>query len=371
MPELAKPNKPSPKLVAYTPKHFRVHSKEREYFTSNLAVLLEAGVGMDQALGGLVETSSSKAFVGAIEQMRHDIDEGTSLWRALERSSIVGPQTLALVQLGEQSGKLVQNLQVAAKQEEKQRIFRSKVRSALIYPTFVLSLTLVIGLAVAWFLLPKLADTFTNLNIELPAVSQVFIGFGIFLRDNGAWAVPAGLALGGLGLYLLFGAPKTRHLGQSLLFHIPGVSRLMYEVETARFGYLLGTLLGAGLTVMQALDLLGRATNAPNYKKFYAYLHDAFENGYSFGASLPKYKRSHKLLPAAVQQMIIAGERSGSLPETLEKIGANYEEKADTSTQNLEAMIEPILLIIVWLGVMGVAVAVILPIYSLVGGLGL
>lgn len=351
-------------------KKYHLSGKDREYFTSNLSLLLQAGVAMGEALSSLAGTSNSKALKLALAQVQRDIDEGLPLWKALERSGIVGAQTLALVQLGEQSGKLVQNLQVAAGQEEKQRIFRTKVRSALLYPGFVMSITVIIGLGVGWFLLPKLADTFDQLGAELPLISQIFIGFGAFLRDNGLWAVPLGITLIVVLMYLLFGAPKTRTIGQRLLFHIPGISKLMYEVEIARFGYLLGTLLDAGLSIMQAFDLLNRATTAPRYKDFYQYLYGTFENGYSFYASFSKYKHASTLLPPGVQQMIIAAERSGALPETLKNIGAIYEQKADITTQNLEAILEPILLVIVWLGVMGVAVAVILPIYSLVGGLG-
>ncbi len=366
---MAKP-KTSATKTPHSPKKFRVSGKDREYFTGNLALLLQADVTIGEAFTSLAETTRSRSLKAALAQMQNDVDEGLSLWKALDRSGVVGVQTMALVQLGEQSGKLVQNLQVAALQEEKQRIFRTKVRSALIYPTFVLSLTLIVGLGVAWFLLPKLAATFSQLHVELPLISQIFINFGIFLRDNGLWAIPAGLTIVAVGMYILFGAPKTRTLGQRLLFHIPGVARLLYEVEIARFGYLLGILLDAGLSITQAFDLLDAATIAPRYKRFYRYLHGSFENGYSFRTSLPAYKQARTLLPPAVQQMIIAGERSGSLPKTLSDIGRIYEQKADVSTQNLEAILEPILLIIVWLGVMGVAVAVIVPIYSLVGGLG-
>lgn len=353
------------------PRRHHVSAKDREYFTSNLALILQAGVAVGEGLASLAETSPSRALTAALRQIKSDIDEGISLYHALDRSGIVGKQTLALVQLGEQSGKLVQNLQVAAMQEEKQRIFRTKVRSALIYPVFVMTLTLLVGLAVAWFLLPKLADTFSQLDVELPLISSIFIGFGAFLKVNGLWAVPLGLGAGAIILYILFAAPKTRAAGQWLLFRVPGISTLMYQIEIARFGYLLGTLLGAGLSVMQSFDLLERATSARRYQKFYRYLHTAFGNGYSFRASLPKYRRARLLLPPAVQQMIIAGERTGALPETLANIGKIYEQKADVSTQNIEAILEPIMLIIVWLGVMGVAVAVILPIYSLVGGLGI
>lgn len=304
-----------------------------------------------------------------LASMQIDIEAGFSLANALERSGIVGNQTLALVRLGEQSGRLVENLQLAAQQEEKRHIFQSKVRSALIYPLFVISLTVVVGLGVAWFLLPRLSTTFTQLNVTLPLVSQIMIQFGIFLQQHGVVAVPL-FILGSLLVgYFLFVFPATKSIGQRILFRIPGIGKLMREVEIAQFGYLLSTLLNAGIPITEAIGLLSKASAADRYRKFYDYLANSLGDGYSFKSSLENYKRSSKLLPPAVQQMVIAGEHSGSLSDVLSTVGRTYEQKADTTTQNLEAIIEPILLIIVWIGVMLVAVAVIVPIYSLVGGL--
>lgn len=351
-------------------KKYHISAKYRDYFTSNLALLLHAAVPVQEAFSSLQETSKSKPLNSALEQMKSDIDEGLPLWKAMQRSGVATDQTIALVQLGEQSGRLVDNLQVAARQEEKQRIFRSKVRSAMLYPSFVLGLTLIVGIGVAWFLLPKLSETFTQLDVDLPFISQVFINIGVFLKANGFWAVPAGLGLLFLVVYILFAAPKTKQIGQRLLFHLPGISRLLHEVEIARFGYLMGTLLNAGLTVTQSLSSLRDATSATQYKKLYQHLYESFEDGYSFRATLPKHRNIANLLPPPVQQMIIAGERSGSLPETLVNVGRIYEQKSEISTQNLEAILEPVMLIFVWIGVMGVAVAVILPIYGLVGDLG-
>ncbi|HEX8762978.1 MAG TPA: type II secretion system F family protein [Candidatus Saccharimonadales bacterium] len=350
-------------------RKYHISSKYRDYFTNNIALLLRAAVPVQEAFASLKETSKSTELNKALDQMQRDVDEGLPLWQVMERSGVATQQTLTLVRLGEQSGRLVENLQIAARQEEKQRVFRSKVRSAMLYPSFVLGLSLLVGLGVAWFLLPRLAETFKQLNVQLPFISKVFIEFGVFLKANGYWAVPLFLAAVALIIYVLFVHPKTRGIGQRFLFHIPGVSRLMHEVEIARFGYLMGTLLQAGLTVTQSLQSLADATNAPQYKKLYIMLKDAFEDGYSFRSTLPKEPANAKQLPPPVQQMVIAGERSGSLPETLLSIGTIYEEKSDLSTQSLATILEPLLLLVVWVGVMGVAIAVIMPIYSLVGGL--
>lgn len=351
------------------PKRYHVPFKEREYFSENLALLLKSAVPIGQALDSLIKTTKNNGMKKTLAAMQMDIEAGYSLANALERSNIMSSQTLALVRLGEQSGRLIENLQLAAEQEEKRHAFRSKVRSALIYPSFVITLTVIIGLGVAWFLLPRLSMTFTQLNVSLPLISKIMLNFGLFLQQYGIIAVPA--FIGGCLLigYILFGFKSTKGLGQRLLFATPGIGRLMREVEIAQFGYLLGTLLDAGLSITEAIQLLATATTARRYQKFYDYLVDSLDDGYSIRESLERYKRSGKLLPPAVQQMVIAGERSGSLPDVLRTVGRTYEQKADTTTRNLEAIIEPILLVVVWIGVMLVAVAVVVPIYSLVGGL--
>jgi type IV pilus assembly protein PilC len=348
----------------------RLPFKEREYFTENLALLLKSAVPIGDALDSLKATLHSKAMLKALSDMQADVDAGYSLADALERSGLATGQTLALVRLGESSGHLVENIQLAALQEEKRHLLRAKVRSALIYPAFVLSLTVVVGLGVAWFLLPRLSQTFSQLQVHLPLISRAMIGVGIFLKAHGIIVVPLFALLVGVVMYVLFVAPKTKRIGKKLLFAIPGVGGLMTEIEIAQFGYLLGTLLEAALPITQAVTLLVGASSAPHYQDFYRYLARSLDDGYDFKSSMQRYKGSAKVLPPAVQQMIIAGERSGSLSEVMLTIGRTYEQKADVSTSNLEAIIEPIMLIVVWIGVMMVAIAVILPIYSLVGGLG-
>jgi type II secretory pathway component PulF len=205
--------------------------------------------------------------------------------------------------------------------------------------------------------------------VSLPLISQVLINFGLFLKEHGVIAVPAAIGAILLFIYIFFAAPGTKRIGQRALLRTPGVGRLIKEVEIAQFGYLLGTLMNAGLSVTEALSLLAQTSNAPDYQKLYTYLAESVNNGNTFKESFATYSAARKLLPLSVQQMVIAGERSGSLPEVLVTVGKTYEQKSDQTTQNLETIIEPILLVFVAGGVMLVAVAVILPIYSLIGGL--
>ncbi len=158
-------------------------------------------------------------------------------------------------------------------------------------------------------------------------------------------------------------------MGQAILFAIPPISRLLTELELSRFGSLLGNLLEAGLPVLDSLESLQDASTLYRYKEFYAFLNEKVKEGNSFAKCFSLYKNTNRLIPVPIQQLIITSEQSGNLPETFKKIGEMYETKTETTAKNIAILLEPILLVIVWLGVVAVALAVILPLYSLIGNL--
>lgn len=343
-------------------------NQERDYFVENLSMLIAGGMPITTVLDSISTEVQSKQIKNAIADMKLDIEAGSSLWRALQASELFPEHAISLVRLGEESGRLIENLKVVAIEQEKNRVFKSKLRSAMMYPMFVLTLTLVIGIGIAWFILPKLATVFSQLKIKLPLITKILIGFGAFLGKHGALVVPAGVLGIALVFFFLFSYSKTKFIGQAILFATPGVKSLIKEVEVARFGYLLGTLLGAGLVITHALDSLASSTEISKYKKFYLFLRDSVGDGNSIQKSFAAYSQIGQLIPAPIQQLVVAAEQSGTLPESLLRIGQTFEAKADTTTKNLTIILEPILLVVVWLGVVTVALAVILPIYSLVGG---
>lgn len=341
--------------------------KERDYFVENLSMLVSGGMPMISTLHAIGQELHSRRMKAIILVMTADIEGGSSLWRALSNTHLFPDHAVSLIRLGEESGKLTENLKVVAIEQAKDRVFKSKLRSAMMYPVFVFGLTVVIGVGITWFILPKLATVFSQLKIDLPLVTKILIALGTFLGAYGQYVVPAVIGLVAVVFYGLFFFSKTKFLGNILLNLVPGVKRLMKEVETARFGYLLGTLLEAGLPIIQALESLTQATDNEHYKKLYRHLRNSVVDGNSFQKSFLAFKHSNHLIPAPMQQLIVAGEQSGGLPATLLKIGQLFEAKADLTTKNLTVILEPILLVIVWLGVVAVALAVILPIYSLIG----
>lgn len=343
--------------------------RDRDYFLDNVSMLVVSGMGILEAIDAVLVDVKSKKMRNVITEIRDSIASGSAFWRALEEVKLFPDHVLALLRIGEESGKLSENLKIISLNQEKERLFRSKIRSAMMYPIFVLSLTLVVGLGIAWFILPRLSLVFSQLNLELPFVTKILIALGSYLNQYGKIIVPACLLFFGAMMYFIFYFKKTRFIGQWFLFALPGIKNLIQEVELARFGFLLGTLLKAGLPINQALNSLTAATFFPHYKKFYTFLGAKIEEGYSFQKSFADYKNLNKLLPTPMQKLIITGEQSGNLAETLFKINEIFESKTENTTKNLTVILEPILLVIVWLGVVAVALAVVLPIYSLIGGL--
>lgn len=342
---------------------------EKEYFIEQLSLLLSSGMVVTLALSAIQEEVRSKRLKAIIDDISQNIDAGSSISSALEATNIFPAHVVSLIRIGEQSGRLPQNLKVVALSEQKEREFRSKVASAMMYPLFVFSLTLVVGIGIAWFILPRLATVFNQLKIELPLITKALIALGTFLGQYGTIVMPAVSILGVAFIFFLFLFPKTNFLGQAIFFKIAPIKKLLIEVELARFGYIFGNLLSAGLPIVDALSSLKDATTLSRYKKFYAFLSEKVGEGNSFQKSFPLYKNTAGLIPVPIQQLVITAELSGNLPDTFIKIGEIYERKSDTTTKNLTILLEPILLVIVWLGVVAMALAVILPLYSLIGNL--
>ncbi|HOZ53097.1 MAG TPA: type II secretion system F family protein [bacterium] len=346
---------------------FTSNTKNKEYFVENLSILIDSGVNISEALSIIFSGIDGKGFKEKILSLREYIDSGFNLWQALEKIKIFSSRDISLVKIGEESGHLGENLKILSGQYQKEKIFRSKVYSALMYPVIVLSMVLVIGFGMSWFLLPKLALIFTQLDIELPLLTRIMISVGLFFQSYGIIFFPVVFGLIILMFYLFFINKKTKYIGQNFLFNIFVTKKLIVESELSRFGFILGVLLGAGFSITEALKSMEQSSPYHFYKKIYKHLSNKISEGLSFRESMISYRKINRYIPLPIQQIIFVGEKSGRLSESFSKIGKNYEEKLDLTTKNLAVALEPILLVIVWVGVLFLALAIILPVYNLIG----
>ncbi|MFC1645109.1 type II secretion system F family protein [Patescibacteria group bacterium] len=346
-----------------------VTDKEKYYLVENLSMLVASGMSIIEALESIVGGIKSNNTKKIILNIKKEVNNGISLWIALDNSRLFSDYAISLIKTGEKSGRLSENLDIISSNHQKERIFKSKLRSAMMYPMLVFALSVVVGVGIAWFILPRLATVFSQLRLELPLITKILIGIGNFLGEYGAIFIPSIIVLMTVILFFVFFFKKTKMIGQYILFSIPFVRGIVQEIELARAGFILGTLINAGLPAVEAIQSLSEITSSHAYQNFYKHLRDKIEEGQSFEEVFGEYPKIEKLMPQPIQQMIVTGEKSGRLADTLIRVGENYDSKMDTTTKNLSILIEPILLVIVWVGVVFVSLAVILPIYSLIGGL--
>lgn len=344
-------------------------SHDRDYFLENFTMLITSGMDVFSALSILGDGTYSSRMKKTITAIKEDIDAGLPLWKALEKTHFLSGHALSLIQLGEKTGRLSENLKIIATQQKKEKLFQSTIRSAMLYPILILMVALIVVIGIMWFLLPHLAGVFSQLKIQLPLITRLLLSAGIFLRAYGIIALPIMCAISGLGIFLLFFFSKTKHIGQTLLFHVPGIRQIIQEIELSRFGSILGTLLAAGLPIVDALTSLRDTAGCIFYKKLYSHMAQCTEDGSSLQESLISYRKSSRLIPLPIQGILAASEKTGRLSEALLNIGSVYEEKGTASSKDISSLIEPVLLIAIWLGVLFVALAVILPIYRIIGGI--
>ena len=135
---------------------------------------MSGGLLILNALDAIAQEMKSTRVKNIITNMKSDIESGSPLWKTFANTGLFPKHAISLIQLGEKSGKLAENLKVVANEQEKDHLFKSKISSALMYPAFILSLILIIGIGIAWFILPKLAIVFAQLKIELPLITKIF-----------------------------------------------------------------------------------------------------------------------------------------------------------------------------------------------------
>jgi len=343
--------------------------KEKARFIENLAILLNSGLSIVDALKTIHMEIRVKPMKKLVTRIIDQVESGMPLWMAMEDQNFFTTYALALIRIGEESGALARNMEYLSVQQEKDRSLKGKVKMAMIYPSIVISLTMIITLGLAWFVLPQLVGVLLALDAELPLVTKIIIWVSNFFRDHGAIAVPL-ILLGAILIVVICKYTRFRGPAQQIIFRIPGIGSMARSATIARFGVILGSLLKAGVPLVESIHSMGEVTDIVSYKNFYFRLEKEIEVGQSFASAFESMKETSRLLPASVQQLVITGEKSGKIAEMLLRIADIYEKKAEDSAQKLPVILEPMLLLFIG-GLVGtIAFAIIVPIYSIVGNVG-
>ncbi len=336
---------------------------QKVFFTENLKVMVHAGLSISEALNTLALQAESKTFKRLIGIVREDVEQGRLLSAGLSKFPKVFPPIFtSMIQIGEVSGTLEEVLQELTTQMKKDYELRSKVKGAMTYPIVVLVAMLGIVTGLLTFVLPKLLGVFKEFgNVKLPLATRILITISDFTQAHGIL-----VAVGAVVFVIAFVAFSRTAVGRSIIHRMiifsPIIGPIAKKVNLARFARTVSGLLKTDIPVVQSFNVTSQVVGNVHY---HAALLDAAERvkkGETIARSLGAYP---KLFPPLVVQMVLVGERSGTVDELLSDIAAFYEQQVDQILDNLSSVIEPIMILALGGMVGGIALAVITPIYAL------
>jgi type IV pilus assembly protein PilC len=359
-PKIKKPKKPV-KIGGGVP------TKEKMLFAKHLAIMIHAGLPLRDSLEEIGSQTKNKKFHNVLALIVHDVENGQFLSAAMAVfPKIFDDLFTSMVRVGEESGKLSENLDYLSMQLERSDALKQKVRGALIYPAIVLAATFGVVGYLTFVTLPSLLPIFTSLKVSLPPTTQFLFDFSHYVVKNVIYIVLC-IVLLIVGLRALFLVKAFRFIIHRYELKVPIFGSLAKYAQLTRFSQILGTLLASGVDVVRALQITAASMGNVVYRRE---LEEVAKNMSKQGESIAQYlARKPKLFPSIVERMIRVGEKTGKLDESLLYISGFYDKEIDGMVGNITTIIEPVLLVFLGIIVGFVAISVITPIYKLTEGI--
>lgn len=330
-------------------------------FTRQLATMVGAGLVLSESMDILSEQQENKSFKKALEEVSHDIKGGLTLAAALARhNGIFPPVYINLVKSGEASGKLDQVLLRMADSLEKDREFRARVRGAMIYPVVVVTMMFLVIVLMMVFVIPRLTVLYNESTLDLPLPTKILIATSnIFI--NFWWLMLIIAAVGVFSLRRWIKTPDGRLGFDKFLLKVPIVGKIITNVTLTNFNRTFGLLVSAGVPLLEAIHIVEDVIDNSVFKAALKQSYYGVERGLSFSAQLSNLP----VFPRLISQMIKVGEETGKLDEIFTKLSEYFESESDHLIKNLTVAIEPIVLVVLGVGVGFLVLSIILPIYKL------
>ncbi|TAK11150.1 MAG: type II secretion system F family protein [Acidobacteria bacterium] len=340
----------------------RVKPKNLAIFTRQLSVMIDAGLPLVQCLELLQKEEPNPNMAAAIEAVRQEIEAGASLADALaKRSEAFDTLYTNMVAAGEAGGILDVILQRLSTFIEKEVKLKSQVRSAMIYPSAVLSIAAIVVVVILWKVVPTFTMLFEGMGASLPLPTRVVVA----LSNGLIYALPflvGGFFGAGYMLRRYYATTKGRLKVDNTLLKMPLIGKILRKVAVARFCRTLGTLLSSGVPLLDGLDITSKTAGNAVIENAVKHVRARIERGETIAAPL----RNTGVFPPMVSQMIGAGESTGALDTMLNKIAEFYEEEVDVAVAGLLTILEPVLIAFLGVVVGGIVISMYMPLFDLI-----
>ena len=360
--------KPKPKDLLASISFFKpkVTNKDIVIFTRQFSTMIDAGLPLVQGLTILAEQSENPTFKTILKEITKDVEGGSTLAEAMKKHPKVFDDLFVnLVAAGEVGGILDTILRRLSTFIEKAEKLKSQVKGALTYPAVVVGIAIIVIAVILVFVIPVFEDMFKSFGSALPAPTQLVVDMSRFLKGNIHWVI---LAFGGL-IYGLkrYGRTKSgRKQIDTLLLKLPVFGELLKKTAVARFTRTLGTMIGSGVPILDALEIVARTAGNVVIEEIIYEVRSSIAEGQTIAEPLSE----NDVFPGMVIQMISVGEATGALDTMLEKIADFYDDEVDAAVGALTSMLEPLLMLFLGGSIGGLVIAMYLPIFGMAAAMG-
>lgn len=344
----------------------RVKLRDLIIFSHNLSTMMTAGLSLSRALSILERQTKNATFKATIKTLIEDISHGNTFSGSMEKfPKVFSPVFISMVRAGEESGGLSQSLLVVGDQLEKSYVLKKKIKGAMIYPAVVISVLGIIGVLMFIYVVPTLAATFKDLNVELPTSTKVIMWISDTLANHFLLGLMGFIAVVA-GIWGILRTKQGHRAFESSLFYIPVVGGLVRQSNAARTTRTLSSLLSSGVDMVEAITITKDVLQNSYYKEVMDIAADRVQKGIPLSSV---FKEKEKIYPLLVGEMIEVGEETGKLSEMLLNVAIFFEDEVDSATKNMSTIIEPLLMVVIGASVGFFAISMISPMYSVMSGI--
>jgi type IV pilus assembly protein PilC len=340
----------------------KVSQSEIAVFTRQFSIMLDAGLPLIQGLEAIAQQHPNQAFREVLEQIRGDVEAGSTLSAAMARHPKVFDSLFTnMVAAGETGGILDTILQRLSSYIEKIVKLKRALRSAMIYPATILTIAIGVVAIILWKVVPVFATLFEGFNVELPLLTRAVITLSMIV-ERFAIFFAVFIVLIVLGLRSYYKTEKGRHVIDGALLKAPVLGPILRKISVARFTRTLATLLTSGVPILEGLNITAKTSGNAILEDVIYELRQRIEAG----GNMADPMRQSGFFPPMVTQMVSVGESTGEMDTMLVKVADYYEEEVDVVVANLLTILEPIMMVFLGVIVGGIVISMYLPLFKLI-----
>lgn len=343
-----------------------VSSNELVTFTRQMSAMISAGLPVSQGIEVIADQTVNISMRKVLFDILRDVEGGSSLSAAFGRfPTLFPPVYQALVRSGESSGRLDEVMSRLAETMEAERELTSKIKAAMIYPTIVILAMIGVFILMMVFVIPKLAEMYRSLNVELPMVTQIMISISDFFVKY-IYLVIFGIVAVILGFKAFLRSEDGQALVSEISFVLPVFGIINRQKDLAQFTRIMSLLIGAAIPMVEALYIVSKVVSNTAYKLSCVQAAKRIEKG---GTLSEYFKLNKAIFPPIIGQMAVVGEETGQLEMSFSKLADYFDGEVSHAVRGLSAALEPIILILLG-GMVGILIiSIIVPIYKITSAL--